>query len=97
MRTRRAGATVELEIANGGRHLDSDTAATLTEPFRRVDRTAGGFGLGLSIVRSVAEAHGGRAAVRAPSAGGLVVNVSLPAASVSGDVSKESVRALTKS
>ncbi len=97
VRTRQAGATVELEIANGGRHLDSDTAATLTEPFRRVDRTAGGFGLGLSIVRSVAEAHGGRAAVRAPSAGGLVVNVSLPAVSVSGDVSKESVRALTKS
>ena len=97
VRTHRSGATVELAVANSGRRIEPDRAATLTEPFRRLDRTAGGFGLGLSIVRSVAEAHGGRADVRALPDGGLAVNVTLSAASASEDVSKESVRALTRS
>ena len=72
-------------------------ARTLMEPFRRVDRTAGGFGLGLSIVRSVAEAHGGHAVLSAPADGGLEVHVSLPARLGSEGLSKETVRALTKS
>jgi signal transduction histidine kinase len=95
--TRRAGDMVEVAIVNGGRPIDEALAATLTEPFRRIDRTAGGFGLGLSIVRSVAEAHGGRADVTAPPSGGLSVLVSLPGLADSGEVSKETMRALTKS
>ena len=43
------------------------------------DRSVDGFGLGLSIVRSVAEAHGGSATVTAPAEGGLEVIVDLPA------------------
>jgi signal transduction histidine kinase len=39
---------------------------------------SGGSGLGLSIVRSVAEAHGGSVELRARPSGGLVVRVSLP-------------------
>jgi hypothetical protein len=37
-----------------------------------------GFGLGLSIVRSIAQAHHGMATLIAPAAGGLEVRVTLP-------------------
>ena len=59
--------------------IDADDAPTLTEPFRRLDRTVGGFGLGLSIVRSVVDAHGGTMEIEAPPAGGLEVRITLPA------------------
>ncbi len=60
-------------VANGGPRIDPADADTLTEPFRRLDRGAGGFGLGLSIVRSVVVAHGGTIEIRAPETGGLEV------------------------
>jgi signal transduction histidine kinase len=68
-----------LEVANGGQPIDPEEAATLAEPFRRLSRSIDGFGLGLSIVRSVAEAHGGSMRLTAPESGGLRVVVTLPA------------------
>jgi two-component system sensor histidine kinase CpxA len=55
------------------------------EPFYRVqesrDRHSGGYGLGLSIAANAARRHGGRiTAANAPD-GGLIVTISLPAAS----------------
>jgi signal transduction histidine kinase len=70
---------VVLRVRNGGAVIDATEAATLTEPFRRVDRTGGGFGLGLSIVRSVAEAHGGSLALSALPDGGLELVIVLAA------------------
>jgi signal transduction histidine kinase len=80
--TRARGGRVLLRVGNGGVPIDPAAAAQLTQPFRRLDRRGGGFGLGLSIVRTVAEAHGGTATVIAPPSGGLEVVVSLPAVSV---------------
>jgi signal transduction histidine kinase len=77
--TRTRDGRVELRVCNGGPMIDQADAATLTEPFRRLDRSFGGFGLGLSIVRSVAEAHGGWLEVQARSLGGLEVRVEMPA------------------
>jgi signal transduction histidine kinase len=77
--TRTDGRAVRLLVRNGGPRIDPKVAPTLTEPFRRIDRTYGGFGLGLSIVRSVAEVHGGTVELVAPEAGGLEVRVRLPA------------------
>jgi signal transduction histidine kinase len=52
------------------------------EPFRRLGgdrvRSERGFGLGLSIVRAVARAHGGEVTAAPRDAGGLVVAVGLP-------------------
>jgi signal transduction histidine kinase len=70
---------VLLEIANGGPRIDPDAVDGLMQPFRRLSRTAGGFGLGLSIVRSIAVAHRGSVALRAPGDGGLAVTIELPA------------------
>ena len=96
LRTRTAGGLADVWVANGGRRIDPVQAPALTEPFRRLDRRGGGFGLGLSIVRSVSEAHGGRTELSAPTAGGLEVRVTLPAATPA-EAPKETVRALTQS
>jgi signal transduction histidine kinase len=79
VRTGQAGGPAEVVVANGGRRLDPAQAQTLTEPFRRLDRSRDGFGLGLSIVRTVAEAHGGALALWARAEGGLEVRIRLPA------------------
>jgi signal transduction histidine kinase len=75
-RTRAFG--VELVVRNGGPRIDPEEARKLTEPFRRLDRSYGGFGLGLSIVRSVAHVHGGTTEIVAPDTGGLEVRIHLP-------------------
>jgi signal transduction histidine kinase len=65
-------------VRNGGARLDPGRLDDLLDPFRRLDRTTPGFGLGLSIVRSIAEAHNGSAVLTAPAEGGLEVRVRLP-------------------
>ncbi|MFC9340297.1 ATP-binding protein [Streptomyces sp. NPDC057020] len=73
-----------LTVTNTGPVVPPDEVAGLFEPFRRGegrDRMGPGAGLGLSIVRSIAEAHGGRVRAVARGAGeggGLVVTVTLP-------------------
>jgi signal transduction histidine kinase len=72
-----------VRVANGGHDIPADQVESLFEPFRRLDgRVASptrGAGLGLSIVRSVARAHGGDAHALALPGGGLQVAVQLPA------------------
>ena len=80
--TRTDAGTAELTVANGGEHIPADQVTGLFEPFRRLGGRTGnrpGAGLGLSIVASVAHAHGGHAQAHAGSAGGLDVQITLPA------------------
>ena len=51
----------------------------LFEPFHRLPGAAGGAGLGLSLVRQIAERHGGSAKVRAGAAGGACITVQIAA------------------
>jgi signal transduction histidine kinase len=72
-----------LVVKNTGYEVEAGDVAGLFEPFRRGgwERTGGrGSGLGLSIVRAVAEAHGGSVTAVANPDGGLEVTVTLPAA-----------------
>ena len=80
VRTGRAAGLSTVEVRNDGDVIPADALPSLLEPFQRLDRGArtDGVGLGLSIVRSVAEAHGGSVELRARPSGGLVVRVSLP-------------------
>ncbi len=69
-----------VDVVNDGDVLDPATLPRLLEPFQRIDRGArgDGAGLGLSIVRSVAHAHGGAVALAACPDGGLRATVTLP-------------------
>ena len=70
-----------VQVMNGGPLLDPDEVPALFEPFRRsgLARTARrGAGLGLSIVRAIAAAHGGVVQAQARPDGGLTVTVDLP-------------------
>ena len=82
--TARQGRTVALVVESSGPPITADQAAWLFEPFRRLhaDRvgSARGSGLGLSIVRAIARAHGGDATASPVPGGGLRVLVTLPAA-----------------
>ena len=82
VRTAEADGKALLRVTNSGPVLDPAGVARLLEPFERGSRAGepGGAGLGLSIVRAIAEAHGGAVALRARDAGGLVVEVALPRA-----------------
>ncbi|MPY85985.1 MAG: two-component sensor histidine kinase, partial [Actinophytocola sp.] len=81
-RTNTEAGHVEVEVSNTGPVVPPYEVPALFEPFRRLgaDRlvTAKGAGLGLSIVRSVASAHGGDATARPRDDGGLVVTIILP-------------------
>jgi signal transduction histidine kinase len=81
VRTAQVAGRSVVEVRNDGALVPAEAVASLVEPFQRLDRGArgDGAGLGLSIVRSVAEAHGGSVELRARPSGGLVVRVSLPA------------------
>jgi signal transduction histidine kinase len=73
-----------LTVTNTGPPVPQGSLPRLFEPFRRVTDRVGsgtGSGLGLSIVRSVTQVHGGTVDAVPREGGGLVVNVRLPAAS----------------
>ncbi|MEU4225004.1 HAMP domain-containing sensor histidine kinase [Nonomuraea sp. NPDC026600] len=73
---------VEVEVSNTGAPVPPYEIPALFQPFRRLgpDRvvTAKSAGLGLSIVRSIALAHGGDVSARPREGGGLIVTATLP-------------------
>lgn len=77
---RTAGHSVQ--VGNSGPVVPADALDRLRQPFQRL-RTGrthrDGFGLGLSIVSAVVDAHGGRLELTARSEGGLETVVELPA------------------
>lgn len=82
VRTRVDGERALVAVDNDGDRLPPEALGSLLEPFQRLERGArgDGAGLGLSIVRSVATAHGGRVSLHARTTGGLRATVELPRA-----------------
>ncbi|MCF6471498.1 HAMP domain-containing histidine kinase [Nonomuraea sp. MG754425] len=81
--TRRRAERVELVVANTGLQVPPYEIEAIFEPFRRLHgdrlRSDRGSGLGLSIVRVIAEAHDGTVTATPREEGGLTITVELPA------------------
>ena len=72
-----------VRIDDDGPGLAEDEIERVFEPFQRADPSrspaTGGFGLGLSVARSIARAHGGEVSLANRDGGGLTATVRLPA------------------
>jgi signal transduction histidine kinase len=82
VRTSFSGRGATLAVSNSGPPVDERDVTRLCEPFTRAGGTprlhAEGHGLGLAIVRAVADAHHAELRVRARAQGGLAVDVTFP-------------------
>jgi C4-dicarboxylate-specific signal transduction histidine kinase len=78
LRTRRtANGTVEISVADRGAGIPSADLERIFEPF--VTTKSHGMGLGLTICRSIVDAHGGRLWATNNSDGGATLHCELPA------------------
>ncbi|MBH5133075.1 HAMP domain-containing protein [Streptomyces sp. HB-N217] len=79
--SRADGPRIELYVADSGPGVQPQDAEVIFERFRRGTARRGvrgtGAGLGLSIVRAIAEGHGGRAELRATEGGGATFVLTL--------------------
>jgi len=88
VRTAPAGeGRVAVEVEDEGPPLAADALAALFKPFTTTKDK--GMGLGLSISRSIARAHGGTLDARPRGGGGLVFTLLLPVAGAGGDAAAD--------
>ena len=84
--------TVALIVSDNGPGIPPDHLPHVFDRFYRVDaarsRAGGGTGLGLTIVRSVAETHGGSVEARVGDLGGAEIEIRLPAGRPPDDAPK---------
>jgi PAS domain S-box-containing protein len=85
VRTQRVDADVEVAVRDSGAGLRPDIAADVFEPF--VTSKSAGLGMGLSICRSIIDAHGGRVWSTANPDRGMTFHFTLP---LRGDLSPQS-------
>ncbi|MBL8857217.1 MAG: GHKL domain-containing protein [Planctomycetes bacterium] len=76
LRTQKRNGRVILEVRDSGPGLAPDVVGRVFQPFVTTKST--GMGLGLSICRSIVEAHGGRLDVSSASGSGSTFSVELP-------------------
>jgi signal transduction histidine kinase len=78
--TRTVAGSSHLTVANTGPRISPQDADRIFQPFQRLDDRASheGFGLGLTIVASIAAVHGGTVTARPRAEGGLSVTVTIP-------------------
>jgi signal transduction histidine kinase len=83
LRLRAFPSVVEIDVVDRGPGIPAELREAMTQPFARGDAarnldSPAGFGLGLSIVRSVAASHGGSLTLLDGESGGLTARLTLP-------------------
>ncbi len=77
--TRTASRRAHLIVANTGPLVPATELERLFKPFQRIDSNQrDGLGLGLAIVRAIADAHGAAVTAEAQIRGGLGIDVAFP-------------------
>jgi two-component system, OmpR family, sensor histidine kinase AdeS len=82
IKTRIEGTDAVLEVADNGPGIAEETRERAFDRFWRAEqsrnRETGGSGLGLSVVRAIAEAHSGTASLENRAQGGVCFTLRLP-------------------
>ncbi|RKG74598.1 GAF domain-containing protein [Corallococcus exercitus] len=82
VRLDRSGNQVMLQVRNQGNPIAANELQTIFEPFHRTrsatESAEKGWGLGLPLVRGLAEAHGGKASVTSCAEEGTCFTITLP-------------------
>lgn len=90
----RTGENLAIRVRDNGRGISADVMPRLFDPFtqdrRSLDRSEGGLGIGLAIVKRLVELHGGSVTV-ASSGNGSEFTVTLPAGEASPEPSPRPV------
>ncbi|MBO0686594.1 MAG: ATP-binding protein, partial [Candidatus Dormibacteraeota bacterium] len=77
---RRTGSEVSISVTDSGRGIPAQDLERVFERFARSGQGRRGLGLGLAIVRTIVEAHGGAVDVRSKLGEGTTVELRLPLA-----------------
>lgn len=92
---RQSGTVAQLIVADSGPGIAAEHLVHLWDRYYRVDdvrsRESGGTGLGLPIVKFIAEAHGGRADVISQVGAGTTFTIELPLASDAAEPADQSM------
>ena len=79
---REAAQQVEISVADTGRGIAADQLNRIFDPF--FSTKSNGIGMGLSISRTIVEAHGGRLWAENSAGGGANFRMTLPIAAPAG-------------
>ena len=84
VRAASTGSGVEISVADNGPGITPEDLPHIFEPFYRgrhaTEQQIHGNGLGLSLVKRIAEAHGGRVTVKSTPGAGATFTLHLPVA-----------------
>ena len=84
---REAAGAYEIVVEDEGPGIRAEDQARVFEPFVRLESSrneeTGGSGLGLTLVKAIAEGHGGSVTLKNRDAGGLCASLRLPRKAVS--------------